>query len=217
MKYDRYENEMYGSSGTEVKVESILNDGETVLWKGKPKKSTFVLEKCLAMAPFALLWLLFDGGIITFISIQIAAGEFPTFLIPIMAVFFLLHLMPVWIWLSQVLTASKRWKNTEYYVTDRRIIIKGGFIAANFVSVKYTEISHVSVHVGVLDKMTGVGDVVITSCIKGANIIDIQDPYKVFKLIDRAVVDIQADMQYPNALRPDENPGYNTSYHKHED
>lgn len=217
MKYDKYENEMYSSNGSDVRIEDILDDGETVLWKGKPKKKTFVLEKTLAMAPFGLLWLLIDGGIITFIIISAVNGEFPMMMIPFMVVFFLLHLMPVWIWLSQILTAGKRWKNTEYYVTDRRIIIKGGYIAANFVSVKYTEIAHVSVHIGLLDKLTGVGDIIIQSTVRGSNIIDIENPYKVFKLIDRAVVDIQADMNFPNALRPDDNPGYNTKYHRHED
>ena len=45
--------------------------------------------------------------------------------------------MPVWIWLSNGLTAKKNWENTEYYVTDKRIIIESGFIGMNYQTIYY--------------------------------------------------------------------------------
>jgi hypothetical protein len=43
-------------------------------------------------------------------------------------------------------------------------------------------------------------------------LLHISDPYEVFKRVKHMSLDIQTDIAYPNALRPDENPGYNTEY-----
>ena len=43
---------------------------------------------------------------------------------------------------------------------------------------------------------------------------NIEDPYEVFKLLKGVSMDVKTDIQYPNKLRPDENPGYNTKYSK---
>ena len=40
----------------------------------------------------------------------------------------------------------------------------------------------------------------------------ITDPYEVFKHVKKTSVDIKTDFNYPNALRPEINPGYNTKY-----
>jgi len=42
--------------------------------------------------------------------------------------------------------------------------------------------------------------------------ISIADPYEVFKQIKQVSVDIKTDWNYPNKLRPEENPGYSTKY-----
>ena len=41
---------------------------------------------------------------------------------------------------------------------------------------------------------------------------DIPDYQEVFQLVRRMQTDIYADTMYPNALRPENNPGYNTQY-----
>ena len=200
---------------TENSIDNVLMAGEQVIWSGKPKRNAFIINKSMTMMPFALLWLLIDGG---FLIASIASGEFMAvawFFIP----FFAVHLMPVWIWLSNVLTANKKWKNTEYAITDKRIIIKGGFVGYDIKSVYYTEINTVDLRVGVIDKMLGVGDIHIieNGIITGKNasmpaILDVENPMEVFKIAQKTVIDIQTDIHYPNGLRPDENPGYNTRY-----
>ena len=40
----------------------------------------------------------------------------------------------------------------------------------------------------------------------------ISNPYEVFKNVKQVSVDIKTDYNYPNALRPDNNPGYNAKY-----
>lgn len=45
-----------------------------------------------------------------------------------------------------------------------------------------------------------------------ANICDISDYLEVFQMIKQLQTDIYADTMYPNAKRPDVNPGYQTKY-----
>ncbi|MCA9386301.1 hypothetical protein KC717_06675, partial [Candidatus Dojkabacteria bacterium] len=41
---------------------------------------------------------------------------------------------------------------------------------------------------------------------------NIENPYEVFKFIKKVSHDIKTDIEYPNELRPKNNPGYNTDY-----
>ena len=210
-KYDGLDNELnYGINP--------LVEGETLIWKAKPKKSAFIINKSITMAPFAILWLAFDSSFITMMFKSETPTEMLWFIIP----FFALHLMPVWIWLANVLTASRKWKNTSYYVTDKRIIIENGFVAGNFQTIYYKDLTNVSLHLGVIDKMLGVGDIYLETVggnyvQNGRNLVaqtflDIENPQEIYPKLQKIVMDIQTDIEYPNALRPGENPGYNTKY-----
>lgn len=210
-KYDSLNNELnYGINP--------LVEGETLIWKAKPKKSAFVINKSITMAPFAILWLIFDSSFITMMFKSDTPTEMLWFIIP----FFALHLMPVWIWLANVLTANRKWKNTSYYVTDKRIIIENGFVAGNFQTIYYKDLTNVSLRLGVIDKMLGVGDIYLETAggnyvQNGRNLVaqaflDIENPQEIYPKLQKIVMDIQTDIEYPNALRPGENPGYNTKY-----
>lgn len=191
----------------------MLAAGEAILWKGKPKRSAFVATKSLSMLPIALIWLLLD---LSFLVPMLQSGEMLLFIIP----FFALHLMPVWIWLGNVLTAGRRWQNTTYYVTNRRIILQSGFLAVNESSVFYKDLQGAHVRIGLLDKLFGTGDIVLDSALPiyhgkkrtPPRLEDLEDPHNVYNRIQRIILDIQTDMEYPNAYRPGENPGYRTDY-----
>ena len=212
LKYDKYIN-------YEETLTSPLIEGEKVLWSAKPKKSAFIINKILAMMPIALIWLLFDSNFI--ISIIANSGEIREMLVFII-LFFAVHLMPVWIWLGNCLTANKRWKNTKYYVTDRRIIIQTGIIGASYETIYYKEIKNINLRIGVIDKILGVGDIYIdTGVVRSTNngtqsvksaILDVENPYEIYPKLQKIVLDIQTDVEFPNAYRPSENPGYNTKY-----
>lgn len=201
----------------EADLSSPLVEGETLIWSSKPKKNAFIMNRVLAMMPIALLWLAFDSTFIIAAVMSGEIGEMLFFLVP----FFAIHLMPVWIWLGNVITASKRWKNTKYYVTDKRIIIQTGFADMNFQTIYYKDIKNVNLTIGLIDKMLGVGDIYFeldsyssSNSTKGTNhaFLDIEQPHEIYPKLQKIVLDIQTDMHYPNALRPEENPGYNTKY-----
>jgi len=192
-----------------IDVNDVLVEGETIIWQGKPKKSAYIFNKLFFMFPIALIWLILDGSILVTFLFSGQASKMFWFIIP----FFALHLMPVWIWLGNALTANKNWQNTRYAVTDRRIIIESGFISMNYQSVYYKEITNVNLKVSFIDKLLKVGDIYFTTK-TGANqaFLDIENAYTIYPKIQKVVLDMQTDIEFPNNLRPKENDGYNTTY-----
>ena len=193
-----------------------LAEGEQELWSAKPKKSAFIINNIVRMMPVALIWLLFDSFII---YVFISSGAIKEMVLPII-IFFAFHLLPVWIWLGNIITASKKWKNTKYYVTDKRIIVQTGIISASYDTIYYKDIKNVSLKVGIIDKLLKVGDIyidtgsILTSSSKNImmTILDVENPYEIYGKLQKIVLDIQTDIEFPNAYRSNENPGYNTKY-----
>lgn len=187
----------------------VLQKNEKILWEGKPEKKAFILERCLRMLPIAIIWLVLDLSIIV---PAFGEGDMLFFLVP----FFALHLMPVWMWLAQVVTAGRRWRNTAYFVTNRRIIIQHGFFAVNEISLSYKGIPNTQLNIGFIDKIFSVGDISFEPERFNNNkqnsfvFEDLLNPQETYEYIQQLVIDILTDMEYPNAMRPDTNPGYNT-------
>ncbi|MBQ9072003.1 MAG: PH domain-containing protein [Bacilli bacterium] len=203
-KYESVSNIVVSTS-----LDNIIVKGEEIVWRGKPKKSAFIINKILMMLPIALIWLMIDSS---FIMVALSSFDFKEiiwFIIP----FFALHLMPVWIWLGNVLTANKKWKNTEYAVTNKRIIIMSGFIGMDYQSIYYKDIKNVDLKINVIDKVLKVGDIYFDTNQKvSPGFLDIENVYEIYPKIQKVVLDIQTDIEYPNNLRPKENDGYNTKY-----
>ena len=203
-----YEEDRYSQRGP------ALAAGEAILWRGKPKKSAFIASRSLTLMPIAVVWLILDLG---FISNMFGVGGMNYFLIP----FFALHLMPVWIWLGSTLTAGKRWKNTMYYVTNRRIIIQSGFLAVDEKSLFYKDMANAQLRIGLMDKLFGTGSILLDNGYydyhrrrnyPGTKLEHLEDAQSAYNRIQKTILDIQTDIEYPNAYRPEQNPGYNTDY-----
>ena len=197
-----------------------ISRGEAVLWNGKKSVKVSVLEAIFnPMLPFALIWLAFDAG---FIGLSAFGGGFGDSMAFILVPFFLLHLMPVWLYIGGVITSAMKAKNTEYLITDRAIYIQTGVFKTVTEMKPFADLSHVTVSQGIFDKMCGTGDV-ITVCSHvsttsegghshGMNIDNIKDYESVFRLVKEYQEAIYTDTMYPNDLRPRENHGYNTTY-----
>ena len=190
-------------------IEDVLTDGEKILWRGKPNKASYIWAAVLKMMPIALLWLAFDGA---FIYMMLTTDQAPTemtwFIIP----FFAIHLAPVWIWIGNIVKAVGEIRNIEYAITDKRVIIRSGLIGIDFKFINHTEIDSVNVKVSFVDKLCNVGDVYINSTSNSAVLFDLDNPYNIAKNLQKLSYDVKTDVQYPNALRPDENNGYGTVY-----
>ena len=188
-----------------------ISRGEAVLWNGKKSVKVSVLEAIFnPMLPFALIWLAFDAG---FIGLSAFGGGFGDSMAFILVPFFLLHLMPVWLYLGGVITSAMKDKNTEYLITDKGIYIQTGIISKRVEMKPFTDLSHVSLNLGVFDRICHTGDVV-SECHghAGMNIANIEEYEKVYQLVRELQENIYSDTMYPNDLRPAENHGYNTKY-----
>lgn len=200
----------------------MVTKDEKVLWFAKPDKKCFILESIFnPLLPFALIWFLVDVAFMGAAIISTPKGAGLAFLIP----FFLFHMLPVWLYLGGVLTICMRYKNAAYIITTKGVYISSGFLAKTSEMKPFTDLSHVSIHRGIFDQYLGVGDVVSTCVHGGASshhsggmfgfaICDIPDYERVFNMIKQLQEDIYSDTMFPNALRPEENPGYNVKYNK---
>lgn len=160
----------------------LLHD-ERVLYQVKPKKNAFILNQCFTMFPIALLWICFDG---TFIFSFLSVGSFFSmawFIIP----FFALHLMPVWIWLKNVLTSAKNWENTLYVFTDQRLLIQSG-VNFSHQAVNYNKIRNVEIKTGTLDHLLNVKDIYLqVPGKKELALLDLENAEEVYALLIRIV------------------------------
>ncbi len=193
----------------------LVGENEKIFYEGKPDKKCFIFESIFnPLLPIALIWAIVDFGVIG-ASFFHTGTEMPLFVIP----FFMLHLMPVWMYLGGVLLAYRKYKNTEYIVTDNAVYVSGGAFARTFNAKPFAELSHVNLHRGVFDQLFNVGDIILTSAQfsidnKAAtmSINSISNYMELYNLVKKLQRDIYTDVMYPNDKRSPENHGYNTKY-----
>jgi len=83
----------------------------------------------------------------------------------------------------------------------------------DYQTIYYHDINNVTLKIRFIDKILHVVDISLD--IKNGDrqpLLDIENPYELYPRLQKVIMDIQADIEYPNGLRPDENPGYNTKY-----
>lgn len=192
-------------------LKNMVGAEETVLYEGKPDKRCFLFESIFnPLLPFAIVWAIFD---FSFFNVGISSMNFV--MIPLM----LLHMMPVWIYLSGVIFSFRKYKNTNYIVTDHAVYISSGIFTMKLESKTFAELSRIDLHRGVFDQLFHVGDIVITTnqigrknmpAVLGIN--SIANYAEVYQLVKKLQKDIYSDIMYPNDLRPKENHGYRTKY-----
>lgn len=139
------------------KAEDFLDERETILWRGIPKKFAYVLGKTIKMAPIAIVWLIFDLGFI--IAAAAFGGEQIGAIWLILIPFFAIHMTPVWIWLAGLLKAAKETKTIEYVITDKRIIEFRGEPKYLASQIPLKELKDAVLERGIVDKILKVGDI----------------------------------------------------------
>lgn len=182
-----------------------VSKNEQVLWEGKPAFVASVIESIFnPLLIFSIVWVLADGLIIGFSGGVSGA----------LALFFIIHLMPVWIYLGGVLTSGLKAKNTYYVVTDQAVYFQSGIFTVQTEREPLNEVTHTGMHRGVIDQICGLGDVTL-ECVHDKHTMDnIRDYEKVASLISDVSTDTYTDTMYPNDLRPKENHGYRTRYNR---
>ena len=175
-------------------VKELLLSDEQVLWEAKPKKSAYILSAIIKMMPIAILWIIFDTFFI--MSIIKIMGTFPWFL----WLFFAAHLIPVWIWIANIVKSVLEIKNIEYLATYKRLIVKRGVIA-DVINVSYADVTSIDLKVGLIDKILGVGDLYVDTKSQDVILSDVQTPYKVVNDLQQIAFTSKNDAYFPNAIR----------------
>ena len=197
------------TSAPREELREILMDGETVLYDGKPQKTCYVFQSFSKLIPIALIFLCVDGFFIyTFLLAGIPKG-----MLPFIIGFFALHLLPVWKCIAKIITAKLEYKNIIYAITNRRVIIRDGIVGLDYQNVTHEEISNINVYVGVIEHFFRTGTIIVTTTSGYKHYLrSVNNPYEVHKMLNKVHSDVKTDVFYPNALRPDNNPGYKTTY-----
>ena len=144
-----------------TKPEDLLGPGEKVLWKGKPKKSAYVLGRSLSLMPIAIIWGLID---FTILGVTLSQNNIPSVVYLFLIGFFALHLMPVWIWLGSVIKAAREMNSIQYMITNKRIVEVRGTHSKYFSGeVKLNEIMNTELKISFIDRILRVGDIYISA------------------------------------------------------
>lgn len=192
-------------------VEDILEKDEKILQRLKPNAKVIRLEAIFKGMPLALLWFTIDAIFIVTMFTTGAVEEAP-WMIAFMVGFFALHLLPVWLYIANLIKKLAGYKNIEYVFTDKRIIIRSGLVGIDFKSIYYTSLESVNLKVGLFDRLFKVGDIYLKANTQTAVLEDIENPYVYLSKLQKIALDIKSDIYYPNDLRPSENHGYQTEY-----
>ena len=153
------------------------------------------------MLPVVLIWLFLD---IVFISTIFAydTANIAWLFIP----FFVIQLIPIGLWFYNVLNSSKRWENTRYIITDKRIIIRNGFAFKNYRVIFYQDIANVHLKISIIDKLLKVGDIrfdVMGSISDGngdTTLLDIEGADSIFGELQKTIMSYQTDVEYSDSI-----------------
>jgi hypothetical protein len=195
-------------------IDSVLNEGEKIIWRARPKFWPFVLQSFFGAGSRPGTAVTYFYLIVYFFVLSYSAKfSFLYFMIIVVIGLLLLFLYPVLLY-----------KKVEYAITDKRIVLQKGVIGRDFDSIDFDKIQDMTVNVGVTDKIFGTGSISSVSAgesvytKRGYKILPkvffraISQPYEVYKILKQVTFDIKAEMQFPSAYRPKTTKGYNTEY-----
>ena len=179
-------------------LDKLLNVEEKVLWSGKPVRNAFILPGLISI-PVGIIFL---GFAIFWMGTAASAGAPDEF-----SLFGLLFvLIGIGIAFGPFLFQLLRYRNTEYMITDKRIITQTGAIGLDTRFVDFEKVQEVYVQIGVIDKLFGTGSLyAMTAGFSGfvprggygygyggfagnrPSLAALKEPYEVQKLLQEAI------------------------------
>jgi membrane protein YdbS with pleckstrin-like domain len=193
-------------------IEKVLSSNEKIIWEGKPQAFPYLVSKFVFLFVFFILYssVTYNPDTQNYEN----AGPFA-----IMLGIFLFIVLFIYNFLF--------YKKIHYAITDKRVILQKGIIGTDFESVDFDKINSIKIDIGIIDKVLGKNSGTImldsgrmksTSDSNGYSTVVtdyhqlqfIDDAYNVFEKLKTVSTDVKADIKFPNALRPGNNPGYKT-------
>lgn len=129
----------------------ILDADEVIYKVYKPHRFRFCFLQTLYTELFMLIFLLTFGGVfVSMLTGLFGSEETDLFAIIVLGIVVAVILF---VMISQLVGVFARYKNTNYAITNKRVIISSGFIGIDFTSLDLKSITSVDVNVGLFDKM----------------------------------------------------------------
>ncbi len=199
-------------------LDKVLDPNEKVLWEGSPKFWPFFLGSSVLTTVFGIFWLFF---VAIFIAMAWQA--------PGPSKYFILAMPHLWVGLLMLfgppIYTLMVFSKTYYAITDKRVILQRGVVGRDFQMIDFDQMTNAEVNIGVFDKLFGNGSGSILMASAGTfsegkggvvsrpyMIANVDKPYDVFKFLKKVSHDVKTDIEYPNQMRPSENPGYPSKY-----
>lgn len=179
------------------KIEQIIGTDEKIVWKGKPTFWPFLLHEIWITfwaMPVLIFIIHFILSFAKFDFFSIIVHLFPPY--SLAGVFIAILLGPV----NSILV----YKNTEYAITSKRVIVPKGMMGNRLDSINYLDIQNIRVNTGPIDKIFGTGNIVASSASmstvssKGAVdpvslelFVAVPNPYDVHALLKKVSSDVK--------------------------
>lgn len=208
-------------------IDKVLNKDEKIIWEGKPSFWPYIfLGFGRKILPFFIMLIPLAGLFFSFRTLSNLNSnvEFFPILFPFLLIL-VVFLAPLFNFIYKILV----YRHIVYFITDKRVVIQGGLIGRDFDIIDFDKINNSEVKVDLNDKIFGggktgtifisLGDMISFTArgVVGLYVLtSIQDPYTVFNLLKKVSFDVKTDINYPNKLRPNENPGYKVEYNSKE-
>ncbi|HAS6235639.1 TPA: PH domain-containing protein [Vibrio vulnificus] len=185
----------------------VLDDNEEILWVGKPYFIAYLLN-----ASFV-----FFCGILLFLFLGRSSSElFSTDPVQLLS-----EGCVMWFGLALILYKLLVYPNTFYAYSNKRLLFRSGFMGIDYKVIDYDKITNVEVNINPIESLFNVGTIKVFCGEVGGkgqkitnDMIAIPYPNDTFRNIKQVSIDVKSDLLYPNSLRPEDNPGYETKYKK---
>ena len=180
----------------EAIIQKILEQNEEVKWEGKQDTKTTITTSVLGVIIIAVM-----GTVFYFMSAATQGTcTVNGVLRPMQECNRVIHIaayIAFAIALIVPLFAYWRYKITNYVITDKRFLIKSGFVGADINSIYYDQVHSVSVNVGIIGKIFGTGNIMIdtgkittvhnkngdSTQVQYDQFSSIKNPYDVYKIV----------------------------------
>ena len=183
-----------------MRINEHLGLDEHILWQGRPKFTPFVLGRGIFVSIFGIFFLAFFLLAFALPALSMGAPQmFIVFMIP----FFIVPLLMIF---SPLIWGFLAFKNTEYLITDKRVIAQTGAIGLDTRFVDLEKIQEVYVKIGFVDRFSDTGSIYAitagqafvgmrqswgsaTHMMTRPSISSILEPYKVQRILEEAIQD----------------------------
>ena len=201
---------------SEQLLHNILDRDEQIIWSGRPN---FIVFMCTGLVFLAvgIVWGIIGFGVLAenlFLAGRAQHGPPTMFVIP-----FVLWLFPCWGSPLYMFWLYFSHGNTAYAFTNKRVLLRSGVFGIDYQIIDYDKIRDIQVNINPVEKMFDVGSILFNTgevshqghpLLK--RFIGIENPYDVFRQLKETTVNVKTDWNFPNAMRPETNPGYHTQY-----